>query len=182
MTPYAAFLRGVNLGGKRKAPSAQLCSALEGAGFENVATFRASGNVAFSASGPDEVEQITARVEEALANSLGFDVVAHLRTAAQVRAIAAHEPFEPRDVAALDGKLQVALLKKAPSAAARREALAMATDADALAIRGRELYWLPSGRMTESDLRLDPLERIVGAWTMRTKGTIEQMAAKFFAD
>ena len=182
MARYAAFLRGVNLGGKRKAPSAQLRSALEEAGFEDVATFRASGNVAFSVPGPEKQERIASRVEEALAKSLGFDAIAYLRTAVRVRAIAGHDPFDPRSVKALKGKLQVALLKKAPSAAAKKTALAMATDQDALAIKGRELYWLPSGGTLDSDLKLNELEKTVGAWTMRTKGTIEQMAAKFFAD
>ena len=182
MARYAAFLRGVNLGGKRKAPSAQLRSALEEAGFEDVATFRASGNVAFTASGEGKPEQITGRVEEALAKSLGFDVIVFLRSAAQLRAIAKHKPFDARAVGASKGKLQVALLIAAPSAGKRRNALAMAGGDDRLAIKGRELYWLPRGGTMESDLDMRALEKIAGPWTMRTKGTIEQMATKFFAD
>jgi uncharacterized protein (DUF1697 family) len=181
MARYAAFLRGVNLAGKRKAPSAQLCAALEEAGFDEVATFRASGNVAFSDSGSGKETQVAGRVEEALAKSLGFDVVAHVRSAAQVRAIAGFDPFDSKLVERSDGKLQVALLRKSPSAAAQKQAMAMATDEDRLAIKGRELYWLPSGRMIESGLKLNALEKITGPWTMRTKGTMEQMAAKFFA-
>ena len=47
MARYAAFLRGVNLGAKRKTGSAELRSCFEGIGLEDVQTFRTSGNVVF---------------------------------------------------------------------------------------------------------------------------------------
>jgi tetraacyldisaccharide-1-P 4'-kinase len=58
----------------------------------------------------------------------------------------------------------------------------MATDEDRLAFAERELYWLPSGNMRDSALKLKRVEALVGTWTMRTKGTIEQIAEKYFAD
>jgi uncharacterized protein (DUF1697 family) len=58
--------------------------------------------------------------------------------------------------------------------------LAEASDEDRLAIGGRELYWLPSGRMSDSELDLKLLEAVLGPWTMRTLGTIEQIVAKHF--
>ena len=70
------------------------------------------------------------------------------------------------------------MLPGKPSAAARKEALALASDEDLLAIDGRELYWLPQARMFDSELDLKALEALVGPWTMRTMGTIEQIAAK----
>ena len=73
------------------------------------------------------------------------------------------------------------MLPDAPSKLARKEALGMATDEDRLAIEGSELYWLPSGGMSESDLDLKTLESELGPWTMRTMGTIEQIAAKYCA-
>jgi uncharacterized protein (DUF1697 family) len=45
-------------------------------------------------------------------------------------------------------------------------------------IEGRELYWLPSGGLLESDLDLKAIEKLLGADTRRTMGTIEQIAAK----
>ena len=95
-------------------------------------------------------------------------------------AIAAQEPFDPAAVTASAGKLQVALLLEKPPAKGRREALALATDADRLAIEGRELYWLPSGGMAESELDLNAIGAALGLMTMRTMGTIEQVAAKYF--
>jgi uncharacterized protein (DUF1697 family) len=104
-----------------------------------------------------------------------------LRTARELREIAAHEPFEAAALERSKGKRQVALLPGKPGAAARRSALALAGDEDLLAVRGRELYWLPSGGMSESGLDLKALEGHVGPWTMRTMGTIEQIAAKHFS-
>jgi uncharacterized protein (DUF1697 family) len=178
---YAAFLRAVNLGSTRKAPSSALRAAFEEMGFEDVATFRNSGNVAFSAAGKSGDEgAIAAGIESGLARALGFEVPVFLRSERRLRAIASHEPFEPKAVERSSGKLQVDLLPMAPGAGARKRVLAMAADDDLLAIRGTELYWLPSGGTLESDLDLAAIDDLVGPGTRRTKGTIEQMAAKLF--
>jgi uncharacterized protein (DUF1697 family) len=172
---HAAFLRGVNLGKHHRVSSAELRSVFEGIGLSDVATFRASGNVVFSGGAA------AARIEEAIETSLGFATAVFLRTAGEVRAIAAGEPFPAEKVAASGGKLQVAMLPRKPTAAARKKVLGLATDADALAFGARELYWLPSGGQMESELDLASIEKLVGPTTRRTMGTIEQMAAKFFS-
>jgi uncharacterized protein (DUF1697 family) len=178
MARYAAFLRGMNLGGRR-ITNTELGAAVAAIGFEEVETFRASGNVIFSAGGGGEAA-VARRLETGLAESLGYEVPVFLRSATEVRAIAAQEPFEPAAVDGSTGKLQVALLQERPSAKSRREALAMATDEDRLAIEGRELYWLPSGGMSESELDLNAIGAILGLTTIRTMGTIEQVAARYF--
>jgi uncharacterized protein (DUF1697 family) len=181
VTPtHAAFLRGVNLGGKRKTGSAELRSCLEGIGLDEVQTFRTSGNVVLDA-GREAEAKLKRRLEAALRDSFGFEVKVFLRTVKQLRAIAAHEPFPAAAVKRSEGKLQVALLAKAPSAATRDAVLEMATDEDRLAFDGRELYWLPNGRMRDSGLNLTAVEQLTDEWTMRTKATIELLAAKFFS-
>jgi uncharacterized protein (DUF1697 family) len=176
---YVAFLRAINIGGRR-ASSAQLAACLEGRGFTNVANFRASGNLIFDADRASETT-LTKRVDEALTTGLGFEVRSFVRTAAQVRAIAAHEPFPPDVLAASQGRLQVALLAKRPPNRAREQVLALATDADHLAIAGRELYWLPSGPTMRTELDLRLIDTLVGENTRRTKNMIEEIAAKFLA-
>lgn len=79
-------------------------------------------------------------------------------------------------------ELQVAFLTKKPSAAAARKALALASDADLLALDGPELYWLPEGGLSESGLDHKALADALGPMTIRTKGTVEQIAAKYFVD
>ena len=179
MPRYAAFLRGINLGGRR-ITNDELRSHVAELGFEDVATFRASGNVILSASGRSE-EKVASRLETGLGKALSYEVPVFLRGGDQVRAIAAHRPFSPAEVESSTGKLQVALLRRKPAAAARREALALATDDDRLAIEGRELYWLPSGGISESELDLSAVGASLGLTTVRTMGTIEQIAARHFA-
>lgn len=177
---YVAFLRGVNLGAKRRANSADLRAAFEAAGFEEVATFRTSGNVVFDADSGKEAE-LVARSEAALGEALGFDVRVVLRSAREVRAIAAHEPFDAEAVASTEGRLQVILMAEKPSAGTRKQVLALATDDDRLSLRGRELYWLPTAGTQGSDLDQESLGAALGLVTVRTKGTIEQLAAKYLA-
>ena len=178
MDRYFAFLRGVNLGSNRRIKNEELRTALERLGFENVAPFRTSGNVAFD-SGKSSEEALRKKIEAELADSFGFDVTVFLRSASEIAATLAAQPFDAKAVEASKGKVQVSLLMKRPSAAARRKALALATDDDQLAIEGRELYWLPSGGISESKLDLKGIEAAVGVDTRRTMGTIEQIAAKY---
>jgi uncharacterized protein (DUF1697 family) len=128
---FAAFLRGMNVGGHRLT-NAELRSHFDAMGFSEVATFRASGNVVFAAKLVD----------------------------------------------ASKGKLRVALLIAAPSAKARGEVLALASDQDRLDVVGRELFWLPQGGVRDSPLDWKAIERLLGVSTMRTKNTLDQIAAR----
>jgi uncharacterized protein (DUF1697 family) len=177
MGRYVAFLRGMNLG-KRRIKNEELRAHFEAMGLEEVATFRASGNVIFAAPKREAEAKLAARVEAELDERLGYDVPVFLRSADELAAIAAQKPFPAAKVRKSKGKLQVSLLKRKPGAAARRKVLALATDEDLLAIEGRELYWLPSGGLLESGLDLKAIEKLLGADTRRTMGTIEQIAAK----
>ncbi|HEX3239020.1 MAG TPA: DUF1697 domain-containing protein [Solirubrobacterales bacterium] len=177
MQRYVAFLRGMNLG-KRRIKNPELKAEFERLDLLEVATFRASGNVVFGVEGREARAKLVARVEAGLRDGLGYDVPVYLRSVDEVAAIAAQEPFEAKAIAASKGKLQVTLLLKKPSAAARRKVLALATDQDRLALEGSELFWLPSGGTLESELDLKAIARALGPGTQRTMGTVEQIAAK----
>jgi uncharacterized protein (DUF1697 family) len=177
MKRYVAFLRGMNLGGRR-IKNEELRALFEAIGLLDVATFRASGNVVFAVEGRAAEKALRERVEAGLREALGFEVPTFLRSCAEVAAIAAQRPFGAKAVAAPAGKLQVSLLGKKPSAKVRHGVLALATEEDLLALKGRELYWLPSGGLLESKLDLKAVEALVGMDTRRTMGTIEQIAAK----
>lgn len=177
MSRYVAFLRGMNLGGRR-IKNEELRRHFEEMGFEEVATFRASGNVIFAASSREGEGKLAERVEAELDERLGYDVPVFLRSIEEVAAIAAQRPFDPKRVQKSKGKLQVSLLKKKPSASAKKQVLALASEDDLLAIEGRELYWLPSGGTSESELDLKAIDSSLGPGTIRTMGTIEQIATK----
>ena len=111
--------------------------------------------------------------------ALGFDVTVFLRTSAEVRGIAEHDPFRG---ATSGGKLQVTLLSAKPAARTRTAVLELATDRERLAFGERELYWLPSGGTRDSAPFLRAVGKLLGdETTMRTKQTMEKLAAKYFA-
>jgi len=177
MDRYVAFLRGMNLGGRR-VKNEELRRHFEEIGLEEVSTFRASGNVTFATPKREAESKLAARVEAELGERLGYEVPVFLRSDEEVAAVAAHRPFDAKAVAKSKGKLQVSFLKKKPSATARMKVLSMASEEDLLALEGRELYWLPSGGISESDLDLKALDAALGEGTIRTMGTVEQIAAR----
>lgn len=101
MNRYVAFLRGMNLGGRRITNEA-LRSHFETLGCEDVATFRASGNVIFARAG--RPASLTRLLEEGLAEALDYEVPVFLRSAKEVIAMAAYEPFDAKALAASEGQ------------------------------------------------------------------------------
>jgi uncharacterized protein (DUF1697 family) len=158
---------------------ADLKGIFEGAGFGQVSSFRTSGNVVF-ATGRESEAKLRERIEAALPDALGFDVTVFVRTAAEVEAIADHEPFPAEAVEATEGRLQVIMLGGKPTAAARRKVLASATEPDLLALRGRELYWLPEAGTLTSEWSVGTADELLGTTTMRTMGTVAALRKKFF--
>jgi uncharacterized protein (DUF1697 family) len=181
MPHYAAFLRGMNVGGHR-ITNDDLRARFEELGFGEVRTFRASGNVVFAVAGEEPEEELRAHVEAGLAAALGYEVPIFLRDASEIGTIAAHRPFAEPLLEAAKGKLQVMMLTTQPTAKARKQVLALADEEDRLAFGERELYWLPNGGILDSALDFKTIGRLLGTSTTRTKGTIEQLTAKYFAD
>lgn len=173
---YAAFLRAVNLGKNRRVTSDTLKKLFEEAGADEVATFRTSGNVVFESS-----RDMARALEKHLEKALGHEMVIFLRSAKELDEIAGATPFPAKDVKRSKGKLQVVLFEKKPTAAVKKKALALGTDQDRLAFGKRELFWLPSGGYMEAELDRKTLDELLGASTVRTKGTVDQLHAKYFA-
>jgi uncharacterized protein (DUF1697 family) len=179
---YAAFLRGINVGGRRVG-GPDLVAAFETIeGIVDATPFLASGNIAFTDKRRRKPATVESRIEEAIASAFGWESKTFLRTAAAMAELAAAEPFTPAQIEASAGKHQVVILDSEPSAGERKRVLALASDQDLLVLEGPNLHWLPSGGYAESDLDLDSVAGIVGVGTTRTKNTIARMHAKFFAD
>jgi len=179
MSRQAAFLRGVNLASRNRVSSEELRQIFEAMGLEEVTPFRASGNIVFE--GPrGSTAKLGERIGQEIEARKGFEVITFVRTAREVLAIAEHQPFSS-ELLRSRGKLQVVLMAKKPSAAARNAVLAFGSEDDRLKFEGRELYWLPRGGTRESALDKRKLDELLRPMTQRTKGTIEEMAKKFFA-
>jgi uncharacterized protein (DUF1697 family) len=92
MTRYAAFLRGVNVGGVNL-KMADVAAALRDAGFDNVRTILASGNVVLDARGSAASVRKTA--ESVLRQRFGYDAWVLVYELDTMAAIADGYPFEP---------------------------------------------------------------------------------------
>ena len=91
VTRYATFLRGVNVGGVNL-KMAEVAKAFEEAGFTNVRTILASGNVLLeSRSG---VEAVRKKAETALRDAFGYDAWVLAYDIDTVAAISKAFPFE----------------------------------------------------------------------------------------
>ncbi|WP_328667383.1 DUF1697 domain-containing protein [Streptomyces sp. NBC_00322] len=99
-TRYAALLRGINVGGHKKVPMAELRELLTELGHGNVATYLQSGNAFFSSASDDEQALATA-LERAIHQRFGFGVDCLVRSGPYLQAVADDCPF-PADE--LEGK------------------------------------------------------------------------------
>jgi uncharacterized protein (DUF1697 family) len=112
LTPYAAFLRGINVGGNKKVPMADLKKVMEKLGYTNVRTILASGNVCFEA--PKQTnEKLAAEIEKALEKKFGFEVGTLVRTIEEIQTIADADPFKGIKVTP-ETRLYVTFLSEKP--------------------------------------------------------------------
>lgn len=161
--------------GKRRITNDDLCACFEQIGCTDAWAFLASGNVAFDA--PGSASAVARRVEQGLAEQLGYDVPTFLRSAARVRALAEAQPFAGRAIEPR-GKLQVVFLQKKPTRGGAAGVAKLDCDDDWLELDGSELFWWPRGGVSQSELDFAALERLVGPTTVRTHRTVQRLAAK----
>lgn len=176
MPVYGAFLRAMNVGGRR-VTNDELCASFESMGFEGVFAFLASGNVVFE-SPSRSLRKLKRQIEEGLESDLGYAVPTCVRTAAEIHEMANRQPFPETSVAASASNPQVAVLSRRPSATERDAATSLATPDDLLAIVDGEMYWLPKGTLSDSSLNVKAIETILGPMTIRTQRTLVRLAAK----
>jgi uncharacterized protein (DUF1697 family) len=91
---YVALLRGINVGGKNPIKMPALKGCFEANGFEDVATYIQSGNVAFTAADPDaDPATLAASLEEAIAAELNVRPRVVVLTREELAAASAANPY-----------------------------------------------------------------------------------------
>src|SRR6201999_4387366 len=105
--------------GNRRIKNPELIAHFEAMRLEDVATFRASGNVVFVDPAGEAESKLQGRIEAELDERLRYDRGVFLRRAEEVTAIAARAPFPAKAIAASKGKPQVVLLGRKPAAKAK---------------------------------------------------------------
>jgi uncharacterized protein (DUF1697 family) len=153
---YAALLRGVNVGGKRALPMAELRTLCLELGHTAVSSYLQSGNLVLASSA--DPKAIAAGIRGAIAERFGLDVAVLLRTHPQLAAIAAGCPFAADEPA----KLHVLFLDDRPKAAALATLDPDRSSGDQFHAAGRELYLHVPNGSGRTRLTLDYFERRLG--------------------
>ncbi|KUO12739.1 DUF1697 domain-containing protein [Streptomyces sp. DSM 15324] len=96
-TTYAALLRGINVGGARKLPMADLRTLMQGLGYGDVRTYLQSGQAVFSSAHGDE-QSLAAELAATIAQECGFDVDVLVRDHAYLKTVAEACPFPAADL------------------------------------------------------------------------------------
>ncbi|MFF7970977.1 DUF1697 domain-containing protein [Streptomyces sp. NPDC007905] len=99
MTTYAALLRGINVGGSKKLPMADLRTLMTGLGHDGVRTHLQSGQAVFTTDHGDE-ESLAAELARAIEERFGFPVDVIVRDHAYLRAVAEACPFPAAELEA----------------------------------------------------------------------------------
>ena len=93
MTKFAAFLRGINVGGNKLIKMEDLKKCFASAGFKNVKTILASGNVLFESTTADE-DALAKKIADKLKAELGHDVGIQIRSIDELQKLADRDPFK----------------------------------------------------------------------------------------
>ena len=174
---HIALLRGINVGGHRVKMD-RLRELFGEMGFSDVETFIASGNVIFTASGdPDALER---EIERHLEQELGYEVPTFIRSPSDLAVIAAFEPVAPWGEPGPDDSLYVLFLPAPPEADLGRRFKDLQTPTDDFQVRGREVYWLIRGKLSDSPLFGPGLAKATGKTptTTRNMTSIRKLVAK----
>lgn len=169
MTRYALFLRGVNVGGVNL-KMAEVAAALTAAGFSEVRTLLASGNVLLDS--PADAPAVRATAEAALRKRFGYEAWVLVYDVNTVRDIVAAYPFEP-EVAGMHSYVTFVA-----DDAALTELAKLAADADdKIAPGDGVMYWqIPKGdTLTSAVGKTMSNKRYKSATTTRNLRTLNKM-------
>ena len=93
MKVYIALLRGINVGGHKKIPMAELRELLTKSALKNVKTYIQSGNVIFQSNQKDTLK-LEAKIKKAIMTRFGFDVPVLIKSTENFQTIFDECPFE----------------------------------------------------------------------------------------
>ena len=163
---YAALLRAVNLAGTGKLLMTDLARLCAGEGLCDVKTYIQSGNVVFTSAKKEEA--VKAVLEKTLARHMGKPVAVMVRTADELEAVVAANPFPE----APPNRLLITFFDEPLSKAVLTGVVA--PGGERLVIRGRELFIHYPDGMGVSKLKVPALK---AAGTGRNLNTVVKLAA-----
>jgi uncharacterized protein (DUF1697 family) len=167
---WVVLLRAVNLGARNKVPMARLRALLEDAGYGDVRTYIASGNVLLD--GPMGGAAVARELERIVAAEFGVDTTAIVREPAELAALVSDHPFG-RD----SSRSHVVFLAKRPTAKAAEQLAATDHSPDRGVLAGNDVYVQYGAGVQNARLSAMRLERLLGvAATHRNWRTVVALA------
>lgn len=169
--PYAALLRGINIGGKHKLPMQGLKEILEATGCEKVSTYIQSGNVVFL-SRADDLGALARKIVEEVLRHYGFAPKIMLLEAGSFREALANNPFD-----ADEGKnLHLFFLDTFPDAPDIEKIEALKSGSEAYKLEKRVFYFHTPEGIGRSKLAAK-VEKCLGVpATGRNWNTVQKLA------
>jgi uncharacterized protein (DUF1697 family) len=175
MSGFVALLRAINVGGTGIIRMADLKAICEKSGFTDVTTLLQSGNVVFRAKGSDKT--VAKKLADAIERSHGFRPAVMVRTAAEIAAVMAGNPFRPEEKSD-PSHLIVVFAADAPTAGAAERVAAIKVNRERLALSGRELYIHYATGQGTSKVTNAVIERALGVpATARNWNTVGKLLA-----
>lgn len=179
MSKFVALLRGINVGGHKKVPMADLKNVATKCGLADVQHYVQSGNLVFSGKGTPDA--IASKLEKACERTFGFPVDIMVLDEASFRAEVAACPFadgtSPKGT--LDPKfLQLAFLKGVPDTQHIGALFAAYEGPEMVALKGRTIHIYFSEGSGRS--RLTPLltdKKLGVPATARNWNTVQKLLA-----
>ncbi len=174
MPIYISMLRGINVGGHKKVPMAQLRAMFESLGFEQVRTYIQSGNVVFKAAKSPPLN-LSRKIEGKIQDEFGFAAPVITRTSEEMGEAIRANPFLKEKGIDLS-KLHVTFLSGAPGPAAVKTLESLAAEPDQFRACGREIYlYCPNG-YGQTKLANNALEKVLSlSATTRNWNTVNKL-------
>ena len=155
MATHIALLRGINVGGNKMVPMAELRAALARLGFDDVRTLLASGNVVVR--GGERTGAALERFLEAETEKLtGFRADYMVRSAKEWNAIIAGSPF-PQHAKEDPSHYLVHVLKSEPPPETVKALIQGHKGPEVIKVIGRAAYVFYGPSLADSKLNLKPL-------------------------
>ena len=160
MKTYVALLRGINVGGHKKVPMADLRELMNQIGLQNVKTYIQSGNVIFQSN--EKEFELEEKIQRSIKSHFGFDVSVVVKSSDELLEIFNECPFE-------DGTKQKSyfiVLNKTPETHLIKEVENISYENEVFIIKRNCIYFYSSIGFGQTKFNMTSFER-----KLKVKGT-----------
>ncbi len=170
MKTFIVLLRGVMPVGKNKVPMAQLRQILTDAGFENVRTYIASGNVILRSN--LSASKLGQQVHDLIKKHIGPDLVVIVKTGSQLQKILDGNPLKNDDMS----RVFYTMFAMKPSVQKVKEFLSQDYSPEEIFFDNNVAYVYIPGNYTRSKLDNNSIEKKLGvSATTRNLNTMRKL-------